>query len=152
MYKKIGEITQGTTSLALDESVPPGFPIDVLALTGLETPERDNERLYDPSPRSFQVSGLLSKFPRSTDNHNYTKNVENGSSYTRISENQQIETPNGVVKMIPNSRGELALLVFECTETSFAKARRRFMRAASPMLDNWSYKTNTPVYIDAIGS
>lgn len=124
----------------------------VLAVMENDT-RRDEDRLYDKTPRPFKVLASLGKTHLVAEGLNGNLGPEDGGSYLRIPDNatiNRVSSPEGDLEIVKNSRGEKSLVRFECTATSISEARRKFLELALPLLDYLAYLADCPVVVQSI--
>lgn len=117
-----------------------------------DDPRSDAERFADNSIRLFEVDARLSKSPMISDRIAGDFTELDGGSYLLSPGNTdhfKLKSGGSVFEIKKNAAGEMSFVHFECKATNPDDAHKQFLKAVLPVLDHFSYVTNTPILIDA---
>jgi hypothetical protein len=133
---------------------PGGIQAQLSVLARLRDDKRlDAHRLGDTSRRRFIVDGRLGKLPGSLEHIKGDFTAVDGSSYLVAAPPvvvHQVQIGQETLELHMNASREISFIHFECLDTAPKRAFDRFRAAVLPMLDHFSYSTNTPLFLGAV--
>jgi hypothetical protein len=142
------------TAIPSDKLGPAGVNGELVVIAIMEDdPRRDEDRLYDKTARSFNVSARLGKTALVADIIKGDFGPEDGESYVILPPDAiacRIRWGGYMMEFKKNSRGEQSLIEFETTASSIKEAKEVFLRFALPLIDHLSYTLNCPIFIQTV--
>ena len=141
-------------NLAADQLGPSGIRGDLVVVANMENDARkDQDRLYDSTPRPFKVFAKLGKTALIADSIVGDFGPDDGESYLMLPSEfvtGRVRWNGFVMDFKKNSKGEKSLVEFECTASSLTAAKNTFLNFALPFLDHQSYVGNCPIFVQTI--
>jgi hypothetical protein len=142
------------TKIPAERLGPAGIRGDLVVVSIMENESRrDEDRLYDKTPRPFKVFARLGKTALVADSIKGDFGPEDGESYLILPKEAatgRVRFNGGMMEFKKNAKGEKSLVEFECTAASLNEAKQKFLDFALPFLDYQAYVSNCPIFVQTI--
>lgn len=149
--RRLGSSTVPSLEINLEELGPPGSRVTLHIFPQLEGDTlSDKQKLSDTRARTFRVSAKLSNSQTAIGRIAGDFKAEDGDSYLMITpprDHYRIDTELGQFQIRKNAAGRLSYVEMDCIAGNFIEARSRFIQAAYPALDHFSYTMNVSLTV-----